>query len=206
MSCTDFYSRFRIIQTGVNSNNHKYLACSGFEIYGDVKQTNQTPLDLRENSFVARYWKQQSLVSKHVSPDNQTSCNAGCQLYDNLTKFQSVLIDNGFNGEYMIKLNTKEAQNFIMVLASEFMTEETVKPMFELYEEANKILNPRCIQYKSAKTIANLLYHFPLHKLLDHIRYMNTDNTMILFIQLNQRTLLRKPLDGHPVRLIRYIQ
>jgi len=30
----NFYSMFRIIQTGFNSNNHKYLALGGFEIYG----------------------------------------------------------------------------------------------------------------------------------------------------------------------------
>ena len=30
------FSKFRIRQTGVNSNSHHYLACSGFEIYGTV--------------------------------------------------------------------------------------------------------------------------------------------------------------------------
>jgi len=30
----NFYSMFRIIQTGLNSNQHKFLALSGFEIYG----------------------------------------------------------------------------------------------------------------------------------------------------------------------------
>jgi len=32
----NFYSIFRIIQTGLNSNQHKYLALGGFEIYGEM--------------------------------------------------------------------------------------------------------------------------------------------------------------------------
>eukprot|EP01084_Bolivina_argentea_P242609 406942_1 len=34
------YKCFRIKQVGANSNNHYYLACSGFEIYGDVYQVS----------------------------------------------------------------------------------------------------------------------------------------------------------------------
>jgi len=37
----DFYSHFRIFQTGPNSNRHHYLACSGFELFGDLR--NDTP-------------------------------------------------------------------------------------------------------------------------------------------------------------------
>lgn len=40
----DFYSHFRILQTGKNSNQHHYLALSGFEIYGSV----DTSIDLSE--------------------------------------------------------------------------------------------------------------------------------------------------------------
>eukprot|EP01084_Bolivina_argentea_P100315 180137_1 len=32
-----FYSHFRLLQTDFNSNRHYYLACSGFEIYGAMK-------------------------------------------------------------------------------------------------------------------------------------------------------------------------
>ncbi len=35
----EFYSMFRLYQTGKNSNNHYYLACSGFELYGALAQT-----------------------------------------------------------------------------------------------------------------------------------------------------------------------
>jgi hypothetical protein len=33
----EYFSKFRIIQTGLNSNSNYYLACSGFEIYGKAK-------------------------------------------------------------------------------------------------------------------------------------------------------------------------
>lgn len=32
---------FRIRQTGVNSNNHHYLACSGFEVYGFAQNKSE---------------------------------------------------------------------------------------------------------------------------------------------------------------------
>eukprot|EP01083_Nonionella_stella_P046664 124921_1 len=34
VNCARFYSHFRLVQTGPNSNNHLYMACSGFELYG----------------------------------------------------------------------------------------------------------------------------------------------------------------------------
>lgn len=34
--CRSFYSRFRIHQTGFNSDRNHYLTLSGFEIYGEV--------------------------------------------------------------------------------------------------------------------------------------------------------------------------
>ena len=34
VSCTKFYTKFRIKQTGKNDDNHWRLLCSGFEIYG----------------------------------------------------------------------------------------------------------------------------------------------------------------------------
>lgn len=33
----DYYSYFRIVQTGNNSNAHLYLACSGFELWGSLR-------------------------------------------------------------------------------------------------------------------------------------------------------------------------
>ena len=33
-NCQSFYHKFRIIMNGKNQNNHLYLCCSGFEIYG----------------------------------------------------------------------------------------------------------------------------------------------------------------------------
>eukprot|EP01084_Bolivina_argentea_P139840 245946_1 len=39
-----YYTQFRIIQRGYNSNNHKYLACSGIELYGVC--TNDVPLKI----------------------------------------------------------------------------------------------------------------------------------------------------------------
>eukprot|EP01084_Bolivina_argentea_P060499 110532_1 len=35
---TYYFNQFRIRMTGVNDNNHNYLCCSGFEIYGSVKR------------------------------------------------------------------------------------------------------------------------------------------------------------------------
>merc|ERR1719204_1165681 len=36
------FSRFRIKQTGANSNNHHYLACSGIEFYGKLYKNRQS--------------------------------------------------------------------------------------------------------------------------------------------------------------------
>jgi hypothetical protein len=44
--CASSYSYFRIFQTGKNSNNHFYLAVSGFEVYGDVEFLNDRKDDL----------------------------------------------------------------------------------------------------------------------------------------------------------------
>jgi len=38
-----FYSLFRLLQTGPNSNNHHYLAISGFELYGTLAYTGSLP-------------------------------------------------------------------------------------------------------------------------------------------------------------------
>eukprot|EP00457_Paulinella_chromatophora_P000316 gb/GEZN01000316.1/.p1 GENE.gb/GEZN01000316.1/~~gb/GEZN01000316.1/.p1 ORF type:complete len:1660 (-),score=215.21 gb/GEZN01000316.1/:6-4985(-) len=37
------YSFFRILQTGLNSNNHYYLSCSGFELYGNLYEESDLP-------------------------------------------------------------------------------------------------------------------------------------------------------------------
>jgi len=38
VQCHDFYSLFRLFQTGPISNRHHYLAMSGFELFGDVRE------------------------------------------------------------------------------------------------------------------------------------------------------------------------
>ncbi len=37
------YRMFRITQTGVNSNNHYYLSCSGLELYGNLFNSVPAP-------------------------------------------------------------------------------------------------------------------------------------------------------------------
>jgi len=44
------YSKFRIFQFGVNSNQHHYLACSGFELYGTVINGNNRPNQVRPDA------------------------------------------------------------------------------------------------------------------------------------------------------------
>ena len=39
--CRDFYRYFRVYMTKKNDNNHWFLACSGFEIYGDLSTGSQ---------------------------------------------------------------------------------------------------------------------------------------------------------------------
>ena len=36
---TQWYSQFRIVQTAENSNRHHYLACSGWEMYGELRES-----------------------------------------------------------------------------------------------------------------------------------------------------------------------
>ena len=38
---TQWYSMFRIVQTGENSNKHHYLACSGWEMYGELRESEE---------------------------------------------------------------------------------------------------------------------------------------------------------------------
>jgi len=52
----EFYSMFRILQTGVNSNQHNYLALSGFEIYGEMKTGKmQSEVSVTEKRKVFKY-------------------------------------------------------------------------------------------------------------------------------------------------------
>jgi len=39
VQCNEFYSSFRLYQTGPNSNRHHYLAISGFDIFGDIRES-----------------------------------------------------------------------------------------------------------------------------------------------------------------------
>jgi len=62
------FSRFRIKQTGSNSNNHHYLACSGFELYGTLHKVEKpdfrglileraTKVKAIEDKAKAEFWK-----------------------------------------------------------------------------------------------------------------------------------------------------
>jgi len=44
-----FYSHFRLLQTDFNSNRHYYLACSGFELYGAMKDMDDAKSQNRGN-------------------------------------------------------------------------------------------------------------------------------------------------------------
>lgn len=61
ISCSQSFSQFRLRQTGLNSNNHHYLACSGMELYGrlfdaahaeEVHQNMVANVDHKEVKFV----------------------------------------------------------------------------------------------------------------------------------------------------------
>lgn len=80
------FSHFRIIQTGPNSNNHLYLALSGFEIYGSVAPDeslipdiaapagNPGPLTLTyetEMEGVIHYLATNNGTRPHVNPVNE---------------------------------------------------------------------------------------------------------------------------------------
>eukprot|EP00494_Astrolonche_serrata_P023261 UN23519 len=47
----EFYSTFRLTMTGMNSNNHWYLALSGFEMYGDLIICDDKHMDDLESNF-----------------------------------------------------------------------------------------------------------------------------------------------------------
>ena len=38
---TQWYNQFRIVQTAENSNRHHYLACSGWEMYGEMRESEE---------------------------------------------------------------------------------------------------------------------------------------------------------------------
>jgi len=48
LHANEFFQRFRIRQTGLNSNRHNYLALSGFEIYGDLMLDHQSQSSSRD--------------------------------------------------------------------------------------------------------------------------------------------------------------
>jgi len=52
VDCNQFYSHFRIFQTGTNSNRHHYLAMSGFEVWGDLKDETPGPSNPNRDMFV----------------------------------------------------------------------------------------------------------------------------------------------------------
>ncbi|ETO36723.1 hypothetical protein RFI_00341, partial [Reticulomyxa filosa] len=67
------FRRFRIKQTGPNNNNHYFLACSGFEVYGTLyKETDSS--DIEEN-FMKAFNEQQKM--------KKLSLVKFCQMMDN---------------------------------------------------------------------------------------------------------------------------
>lgn len=47
---SQFFNRFRVLQTGPNSNGNKYLACSGFEIYGTLESEEKVEASARSGA------------------------------------------------------------------------------------------------------------------------------------------------------------
>eukprot|EP00475_Leptophrys_vorax_P022175 TRINITY_DN30176_c0_g1_i1.p1 TRINITY_DN30176_c0_g1~~TRINITY_DN30176_c0_g1_i1.p1 ORF type:complete len:1071 (+),score=235.80 TRINITY_DN30176_c0_g1_i1:49-3213(+) len=76
-----FYSHFRVIQTGKNSNNHWYLALSGFECYGEVEflKEEKENSDLVQGSFKALLANSRILSFVHELDTNGLFYHIGTQ-------------------------------------------------------------------------------------------------------------------------------
>lgn len=63
------YRMFRVTQTGVNSNNHYYLACSGMELYGRLFDTmgggDEDEMKFREDDEAVQKFEYESDFDKH---------------------------------------------------------------------------------------------------------------------------------------------
>lgn len=91
LNSEDAFSHFRILQTGPNSNNHLYLALSGFEMYGsvstdesvipniDTPSGNPGPLNLTEETDmegIIHYLATQNGTRPFVNPVQEGTMNA----------------------------------------------------------------------------------------------------------------------------------
>jgi len=113
---SSYYSMFRIFQFDKNSNNHYYLAISGFEIYGEVLRQHST-LQWDE-------WPRNK--SKHLQVDRirNSVVNTGSDdTWQTVKSRQPIAFDKGGDAEFSVLCerseNTSNSWKFMVGLAPE---------------------------------------------------------------------------------------